>query len=191
MYPCCISILYLKSIEVTKFSNDIDDGVKALATYQTNDFISHIIYCYGGSSVMAGFAELKRVILPKMKKYGIQSLILTKLYMRRNGLITKEIAKTAYERNLIFDNQWSTMYGGSINDDLEFFHKNIQTRKPIEPKYLDSFFLPKLTKDELKLVEDKNEGGTAIKSGLNTLLNHVTWSMPHWFTQMTIEVLSD
>ena len=83
--------------------------------------------------------------------------------MTRNGLITKEIAKAAYKRKWIIDDpDWTPLYKGSINDDLELFHKNLQTRKPIESEYVDSFFLPKLTKDELKLVEEKNKGGATI-----------------------------
>ena len=43
-----------------------------------------------------------------------------------------------------------------MNDDLELYYENLQLKKEVEEEYVDSFFLPKLTNDELKLVEEKN-----------------------------------
>ena len=96
-----------------------------------------------------------------MKRYGIQSANLTLLNMRRIKLVTKENAKNAYRK------KWKSDYGelikNSINDDLENFFNNIQNGKYIRysekqsKEYVQSFFTPKLTDEELKLVEEKNE----------------------------------
>merc|ERR1711917_168520 len=47
-------------------------------------------------------------------------------------------------------------YEGSINDDLDSFINNLQNSNEIRDENVWSFFLPKLTKEELKLVEEKN-----------------------------------
>ena len=78
-------------------------------------------------------------------------------------LITKEKSKAAYAGK--FKNDMKSFFyqnEGSINDDLEFFHKNLHTGKPIETEDVDCFLLPKLTKNELKLVEEDNEGDAAM-----------------------------
>ena len=62
--------------------------------------LAHFIYC--GEyyfEVFQGdeYAEkLKKIILAKMEKYGIESSILTMLMMQRQNLITKEKTKLYY-----------------------------------------------------------------------------------------------
>ena len=90
-----------------------------------------------------------------MKKYGISSLVLTELVMRRRCLITKEKQKQAYKGKLKNDSDWNH-YEGSINDDLESFLINLQNFNDLKDEEVHSFFLPKLTKDELKLVEKRD-----------------------------------
>ena len=75
--------------------------------------------------------------------------------MERVRLITKEKSKEAYKGKLKNERFWSA-YQESINDDLESFVNNLQNREEIEHEHVRSFFLPKLTKEELKLVEEKN-----------------------------------
>ena len=93
-----------------------------------------------------------------MKKYGLQSFIFTTLRMERLYLITKETSKAAYEGKL--KNKWDwKYYKGSINDDLESFLNNLQeisSLEEIKKEVVRSFFLPKLTEKELKLVEEKD-----------------------------------
>ena len=90
-----------------------------------------------------------------MKLYGIQSLIFTRLRMWRYNLITKEKSKKAYEGKLKNENYWRHEEG-SINDDLESFFNDSQEISSLEEEEVRTFFLPKLTKEELKLVEEKN-----------------------------------
>jgi len=91
-----------------------------------------------------------------MREYGIQSSIFTTLRMFRRNLITKEKSKQAAEGKLKNDPDWK-YYEGSINDDLDSFINNLQNSNEMEDEKVESFFLPKLTKEELKLVEEKNE----------------------------------
>ena len=44
----------------------------------------------------------------------------------------------------------------SVNDELDSFYNKIQTGKMIE-KQVSSFFYPKLTDEEIKLVENKDK----------------------------------
>ena len=76
--------------------------------------------------------------------------------MRRWNLITKEKSKAAYQEK----NEWEWEdEEGSINDDLESFVNHLQeisSLEEVKDEELYSFFLPKLTKEELKLVKEKN-----------------------------------
>ena len=46
---------------------------------------------------------------------------------------------------------------GSINDDLEEFFINLRNQKEVKEEEVFSFFTPKLTNEELKLVQEGNE----------------------------------
>ena len=75
--------------------------------------------------------------------------------MDRINLITKEKSKEAAEGKLKNDPDLR-FYEGSINDDLDSFVNNLQNSEGIDDEEVESFFTPKLTKEELKLVEQKN-----------------------------------
>ena len=124
-----------------------------MVNFGANDMMPHFIYCYG--NYFYGFEKLKEIILKKMQKYGIQSLILTTLRMIKRHLITKEKLKEAAEGKLKNERDWED-YEGSINDDLDLFITKLQNSNEVEDEIVQSFFLPKLTKEELKLVEEKN-----------------------------------
>ena len=132
-----------------------DDGVATMVEFGKNDMMPHFIYCYG--DYWLSHKKLKEIILKKMRKYGIQSSVLTTLVMRREYLITKEKSKQAAEGKLKDDPEWQR-YEGSINEDLESFVNNLQNSEEIDYEDVWSFFTAKLTKEELKLVEQKNKG---------------------------------
>ena len=77
-------------------------------------------------------------------------------YMVRWNLVTKEKVKKAYKGELKNDEDWK-YYKGSINDDLERFFINLQNQKEVKYEYVRSFFTPKLTNEELKLVQAGNK----------------------------------
>ena len=130
-----------------------------MVSFGNDELVPHFIYSgyyYNRSYRLENFGKM---FLKKMKEYGIQSSILTMLYMRRENLITKEKAKDASEGKLCRLENYADWYGQkvSINDDLEMFLTNILNSKEITEEEVVSFFTPKLTEEELKLVEAKNE----------------------------------
>ena len=78
------------------------------------------------------------------------------LYMNRWKLVTKEKVKKAAEGKLRNDPDW-LYYKESINDDLERFLINLQNQKEVKSENVRSFFTPKLTNEELKLVKEGNK----------------------------------
>ena len=137
-------------------SDKIDVGVKTMVDFGTKDMMPHLIWCFGYLMWDDEFEKLNKIILKKMQEYGIQSFILTTIYMYRERLITKEKAKKAAEEKLKNAPLWR-LYKGSINDDLDSFINNLQNSNEVKDEDVRSFFLPKLTKEKLQLVEEKNK----------------------------------
>ena len=82
-----------------------------------------------------------------MKEHGIKSVMLTKIFMRRWRLVTTE-TKESYCKGNEYDTD-------SVNDDLESLFEDIRLGK--EPyEYVRTYFLPKLTEEELELVGRRN-----------------------------------
>ena len=92
--------------------------------------MAHFIYC-GGYYLDYDEDDLEKMILSSMKKYGLQSTILTTLLMSRQNLITKEKSKEAYQGKLKNEDDWYH-YEGSINDDLESFINHLQEISSLE-----------------------------------------------------------
>ena len=91
-----------------------------------------------------------------MRKYGIQTAILTMLCMYRKNLVIKEKVKRVSEGKLKNESEWED-YEESIHDDLETYFENLQGRNEIKNEVVRSFFLPKLTEEEQRMVEEKNK----------------------------------
>ena len=137
--------------------NTIDAGVKFISDFQGEDIIVHFIYCgYLQLIREESRNRLEEIFRTKMKTYGIKSAILTKLGMWRQELVTKEKVKQAYEGKLKNEKGWR-IYETSIHDDLESFFTDLQNQKEIKNETVLSFFTPKLTEKELKLVEQRNQ----------------------------------
>ena len=92
--------------------------------------------------------RLKSFILKGMQKYEIKKIMVTIIDMWRDYLITKEARDNYCKGN---DNHCNE----SVNDDLESFFDDLRLGK--EPRgYVKTYFMPKLTKKELELVETKD-----------------------------------
>ena len=141
-----------------RFLASIDAGVATMVESETDDMMPHFIYCIGSTYHWVGHLseKIKKMFLKKMREYEIQSSILTMLHMHRVNLITKEKSKLLAKGKLKNDPSWKD-YEGSINDDLDTFINNHQNSNEMRDEGVWSFFLPKLTKEELKLVEQKNK----------------------------------
>ena len=114
----------------------------------------HFIYC--GWYYQNRIQKFQIMFLTKMKRYGIKSCKVIMVWMYRLNVITKEKAKQASKGKLENDADWRAEKN-SVNDDLENFFNNLQNSKERKIEGITSFFTPKLTKKELKLVELKKE----------------------------------
>ena len=140
-------------VESLKLTLDvIDMGVKTMVEFGHDNMLPHFVYC---ASYHYNEEKLRYTLLEKLAKYEIQFAFLTTLRMRRIHLITKEKAKKASEEKLKNERGWGS-YKGSINDDLDSFFNILHNQKRIIEEEVWSFFTPKLTKEELKLVAEKN-----------------------------------
>ena len=140
--------------EYIRFEDTIEHGVKVISDFGNNHLMPHFIYC--SDLCFFNADKLETTFLKKMKAYGIQSSVLTRVGMQRNFLITKEKQKLLYDGKLKNDAQWNfNQYKGSINDDLESFYTNLQNLK-VRNEVVWCFFTPKLNEEELKLVKEKN-----------------------------------
>ena len=91
--------------------------------------------------------KLRSIILNGMKKHKIKSVMVTRIYLWRYKLITKEKLERYCKGE-----EWLK---DSVNDDLESLFENIRLGK--EPdEYVRTYFLPKLTEEELELVERRD-----------------------------------
>ena len=110
----------------------------------------HFVYAGQPQSSKNLYYRLGPIILEGMKKYKIRLVMVTIIYLQRWKLITKEKMESYC---LGKEDQKK-----SINDDLESFFENLQHGEPIpySVEHNDLYFLPKLTREELKLVERKD-----------------------------------
>ena len=92
-----------------------------------------------------------------MKKYKINSLLVTLITQTRNRLITKETMKNYYNGKIQpHSDPTVDMLKMSVTDDLEEFLGNLQLGEEFKESVW-SFCLPELTEEELKLVELRDE----------------------------------
>jgi len=127
--------------EVIRFSlrKNSEDEAKELKT--------HVVYA--GDYYFWNTIEdkLRSFILQGMKKYKIQSVMMTRIRMWRSRLITKEVMEK--------DCKGEDSRKDSVNDDLESFFENVRLgRKPDE--LVSTYYLPKLEEEEMELVETKD-----------------------------------
>ena len=144
--------LYDKFIVERNDRDIIDAGFKSMVSFGNDELVPHFIYC--GEYLYVENMNFRKLFMEKMRKFGIQSSILTMLSMHRRNLITQEKANEASDGKLM--HEWDKEFM-SINDDLEMFFTNLLNSKEVKKEKVHSFFTPKLTKEELKLVQMKNE----------------------------------
>ena len=106
----------------------------------------HILYA--GGNYWYEEHRLELFIVEGIKKYNIKKVMVTKIDMWRRNLITKEKMENYCK------GEKSTKE--SVNDDFESLFEDIRLGK--KPKsQMGTYFLPKLTTQELKLVARKRD----------------------------------
>ena len=151
----------------------IDTAFKSICNFGADDLMPHLIYCGMHYFYSWERIALEEMILTQMRKYGIQSSILTMLKMSRRNLVTKETVEKAVQGKMKSAEEpgWIT-YRGPINDDLEEFFIDIHYRREVKCENASSFFTPKLTNEELKLVQEGE------KEYMNSYLDHFNGRNP-------------
>ena len=89
-------------------------------------------------------------MLEGMKKYKIKKVTVTSIHMYRLRLITKESMKKHF-----IDEDVLRLTKGSVNDDLESLFKDIRLGEEPDEE-VPFYFLPKLTEEEMELVQRKD-----------------------------------
>ena len=116
-------------------------------SYVAKEIKIHLVYAGYYYSYNDYEDRLKSIISKAMKKRKIKSVMVTSIHSRRWELITKEKMES-YAKGK--ENEKD-----SVNDDLESLFEDIQVGK--EPdEWIETYHLPKLTEEELELVERKD-----------------------------------
>lgn len=130
-----------------------------------DDLEYHFIYC--GNTI----GHYKRLYFPDLvHEFKLGSAVVTSLKMMEIQLVTKETMKKFYKEkfklitesfksvqtihNPLFDTE-DTHFKGSVGDDLESFFMNL--RNGILKSNARTFFLPKTSSCERKLIEERSE----------------------------------
>ena len=128
---------------------DIYPNFRKVFDDKTEDLETHIVYAGSYGYWHSEIEELKSLILEAMKKYKTKSVLVTVITLGRWFLITKEKMESYCNGKMSLKE--------SVNDDLEAFFEDIRLglqqlwRYQHLHKY--TYFLPKLTEEEMRLVE--------------------------------------
>ena len=136
-------VYYLKSDYLNYFdANTTCSALRKISETEAKELQTHIIY----AGAVYDTDKLKSLVQKEMKKNRIKSAMVTRCYLRREKLITKE----AREDHCKEEEEYS------VNDDLESLFEDLRLGKEPE-KFIYTYFLPRLTKKELELVEKGDE----------------------------------
>ena len=122
----------------------IDSVFETISENEVKEMNTHIVYA--GTHYWLREDRLKSVILKRMKTYKIKRVMVTIMNMRRRRLITKERVE-----------QYCKGKSKLANDDIETLFDNLRLGKEsVTLENVNSYFFPKLTEDELELIEKKD-----------------------------------
>ena len=127
--------------------NIIDSAFRTVC--DNKDLDIHFVYAggYYHGDYIAHETRLRYYLLNGLKHYSIKSVMVTLIFMRRWNIIKKEKMENF---TLGKEDQIE-----SVNDDLDSMFEDIRLKKePSESNW--TYFLPKLTQEELKLVATKD-----------------------------------
>ena len=126
----------------------------ALEKYtKSGDLKPHIIYV--GHKFHENQGMLHSLVFEQLKKHAIESAMITHLFMYKNYLMTKERMEKFFDLKR-YTGEYDWVPRESINDNLENFVEELCHRKEQEHSS-QPYFVSKLTKEEMKLVENRNK----------------------------------
>ena len=121
--------------------------MRRLAENKSEDLTLHFVcagdYFWGDRDRLLSFIRVG------MKKHNIEEVMMTLLRMEKMNVITKENMESFCEGKRVRKE--------SVNDDLESLYGKVRLGK--QPNFEDvrTYFLPKLTEEELELVEQEDQ----------------------------------
>ena len=139
-------------------SKIFDSEFRTLSEAGREDSQIHIIYDGSYYVVRKNATKMVPLLLNGIKKYKIK--LVTTIIQARDKLVTKERMEAYCSGQIqdlkIDDNLTLHLVNNSVNDDLETFFEECQIGKySVWPSW--SYFMPKLTTKELKLIEMRDE----------------------------------
>ena len=121
------------------------DGIKLASEKQISGYECHFIFAGDESGV-----HLVQFVLEGMRKYSINSAMVSNLSSVRNSVITKE------EVDSFCNGKFKEK--DSIHDDLDSFFERICLGEVCGGETSQTYFLPKLSETEMKLFEANDAG---------------------------------
>ena len=121
----------------------IDSAFRRIINNAVKKIKTHFVIV--GDSNIKEHRKLASFIREGMKKYNIKSVMVTKIHLMKWNLITKEAMESFYKGE-------DYSHKVSVNDDLEALLEDLRMGKETDYEFVRSYFLPKLTEEELKSV---------------------------------------
>ena len=131
-------------------SKIVNTAIQKAAENQSTGIQSFFIYA--GYDYQYSTHVLKSLVLEGMRRYGLQSAMLTMICMWRSHLVTKEQMEDYYKGKKVNDIGW---FKESVHDDLQSLFEKLKVGIN-QNEYIYSFTLPKLTPEEMKLIATKD-----------------------------------
>ena len=125
----------------------IDSCLLKISQCEANERKTHFVYA-GDRYHLIHEDKLRSFILKAMKKNKIQSVIVTSFYMWRNKLVTKEKTESFFNGKEKEKN--------SVTDDLDLLFEFFCLGQEVDDE-LYTYFFPKLTEEDLNLVEIRDQ----------------------------------
>ena len=125
----------------------VNSALQKISENEAKELKIHFVYAYHYDWLYDHGGIARSFIMNGMKKHKIKSVMVTNIQMHREYLITKEKMESycngeEFEKN-------------SVNDDLETLFENIRLGKEPDEE-VQTYFLPKLTEEEMELVERRD-----------------------------------
>ena len=140
----------------------IDLAFRKISKNEDNELKAHLVYV-GDYNYWYYEDKLRSLIQYGMKKHKLTSVMVTKIYINKIELISKEETDNYYKgREYEKD---------SVSDDIESLLKDLRLRKEPDEE-VGIHFLPKLTEEEMELVERKDT--SYLQTFYNWKLRHIS-----------------
>ena len=143
----------------------IDFAFKQISEDDKEDLKIHFIFACEHLEQLRFEHRLKSFILEQMTKYTIKSVMMTTVSMHRTILITSQ-----HEKDYCMGKQYEK---NSVNEDLETFFENVRNGNSVDSN-LYTYFLPKLTEEQMELVEKKDSNYLATFSSPSWIVDKLT-----------------